>query len=85
MKDRLACVLLDLTMPEMDGREVLEELRRIHRGIPVIISSGYSENQVLTLFSDEKPDAFIPKPYDFASLICSLRRVLEENAEEDRS
>jgi len=39
----LRLVLLDLTMPRMDGEEALAEMRRINPDVPVILISGYSE------------------------------------------
>ena len=39
--DEIACVLLDLNMPHMDGEETFEELRKISGDVPVILSSGY--------------------------------------------
>jgi len=42
----IACILLDLTMPHMDGEETYRELRRISSDIPVIMTSGYSEQEI---------------------------------------
>ena len=47
-RDRAAdvrVVVLDLTMPHLNGEEVLRELRRLHPGVRVILSSGFSEKQ----------------------------------------
>ena len=38
-------MLLDLTMPHMDGEETFRELRRLDADVPVILSSGYNEQE----------------------------------------
>jgi len=67
--DDISCVLLDLTMPEMDGEETFYALRNIRDDLPVILSSGYSEQDVTERFAGRGPDAFIQKPY--RSLVLS--------------
>jgi PAS domain S-box-containing protein len=61
-------VLLDLTMPGMDGREVLVRIREIDPGMPVILSSGFSEDQVLNGIGDGTNTTFLRKPYLPSSL-----------------
>ncbi|MBN1345080.1 MAG: PocR ligand-binding domain-containing protein [Phycisphaerae bacterium] len=73
----IACVLLDLTMPRMDGVEALRELRRIRPDVRVLLSSGYNEQEAVQRFSNEGPAAFIQKPYRFSELIGKIRQVLE--------
>jgi CheY-like chemotaxis protein len=72
----IACVLLDLTMPRMDGEETLEALRAIRPAVRAIVSSGYTEQQVSRRFGDRRPAGFIQKPYRYAELIGKLREVL---------
>jgi len=51
----LACVLLDLTMPELDGAETLRELRRIDPRMPVLIISGYTELECASVRRRPRP------------------------------
>jgi CheY-like chemotaxis protein len=74
--DQVICVLLDLTMPHMDGVEAFHELRKIRSDIRVILSSGYDEQEVARRFAGEGMAGFIEKPYTRAALITVLRRVL---------
>ena len=46
----VSCVLLDLTMPDMDGAETFGELRRIRPDVRVILTSGYSEEAATERF-----------------------------------
>jgi signal transduction histidine kinase/ActR/RegA family two-component response regulator len=63
-KDEIGFIILDLTMPGMDGWETLEAIRAIRSDIPVILSSGYNEAQVKEgRRADEMPQAFLSKPY----------------------
>ncbi len=75
-KDAIRCVLLDLTMPHMDGGEAFRELRRIRNDVQVILSSGYSEQDVSQQFAGKGIAAFIQKPYHSQTLIEVLQNVL---------
>ncbi len=55
-------VLLDLTMPNMDGEACLKILKQLRADIPVVISSGYSEVKHI------QSDGFLPKPYSIELL-----------------
>ena len=72
----IVCVILDLTMPHMDGEQCFRELRRIHPGLPVIMSSGYNEQEVTERFAGCGLSGFIQKPYKLSELekaIMALR------------
>ena len=70
------CVLTDLTLPHMDGWETLTALRMLSPNIPVILSSGYAEAQVMAGEHAEQPDAFLGKPYQLKVLREILSRTL---------
>jgi len=73
----LRAVLLDLTMPQMNGEELFSEIQRIRTDIPVILSSGYSEEEALKHFAKNPFHAFIQKPYQIEGLIEKITQVLE--------
>jgi PAS domain S-box-containing protein len=77
-QDRIRCVLLDLTMPQMDGGETLVELRRIDPKLPVILSSGFSEQKISDRFKNQNLSGFLQKPYQQADLRAALKKALEE-------
>ncbi|MFH0947261.1 MAG: response regulator [Planctomycetota bacterium] len=76
--DEIRCVILDLTMPRMDGEETFRELRRVRDDAVVILSSGYSAHEVIHRFEDGRPSDFIQKPYRTARLIAKVREALGE-------
>ena len=73
----ITCVLLDLSMPQMDGMAVFRELRAIRPDVKVILTSGYSSDQGDgQKLIEEGLDGFIQKPYTVESFRRELARVL---------
>jgi DNA-binding response OmpR family regulator len=74
---QICLVLLDLTMPYLDGEETLRELRRIRNDVRAILISGYSEQTVTKRFVDKGVAEFIQKPFGLDDLLATVRKVLE--------
>jgi CheY-like chemotaxis protein len=79
--DEIACVVLDLTMPRMDGEEAFRELRQVRPDVRVILSSGYNEQEVTQRFAGKGLAGFLEKPYRLETLRAQLRRVLDQGAQ----
>jgi signal transduction histidine kinase len=75
----IVAVLLDLTMPDMDGETTLRELRRIRADVPVVICSGHSEAQADRIVQSTQNATFLQKPYTFATLVQRLSEVLPKH------
>ena len=75
-KEQIRCVLSDLMMPHMDGWEILSSLRKLSPGIPIILSSGFDEAQVMADEHPESPNAFLGKPYQFQELREAICQAL---------
>ena len=74
---RIDVVLLDLTMPRMDGIETMRELRRIAPEARVVLTSGYgSVDLEEETKRGEGPNAILPKPYAAERLLATLREVM---------
>ena len=70
-------VLCDLSMPGMSGIEVLENLRAQDKDIPVILSSGYSEDDLKERYRNKGFSGFLQKPYRMKTLGRMLEEVLK--------
>ncbi len=73
----IACVLLDLTMPRLDGRETLRMLRDRYPALPVVLCSGFREDAASQDDSLPPYTAFLHKPYDLRQLRDTLTLVFE--------
>ena len=83
--DEIVAVLLDLTMPRLDGEETLRELRRIRPEVRVILSSGYDEEETANRFAGKGLAGFVQKPYGIRPLVEKIRQALEAPPESDRA
>jgi CheY-like chemotaxis protein len=70
----ITMVILDLTMPHMDGEECFRELRKLNPNIKVIMSSGFNEQEVTQKFVGKGLAGFIQKPYR----LSVLREVIQK-------
>jgi len=73
----ICAVLMDLTMPHMDGLETFRELRRLDPGCRVVLTSGYNEQEAIQDFMGKGLAAFVQKPFLRDDLLKALRRALE--------
>jgi len=72
-------VLLDITMPRMDGQACFSELKRIHQDVKVILSSGYNQDDIIQRFGGKGFSGFIQKPYTQSALQETLRSILQKD------
>ena len=70
-------VLLDVVMPGMPCREVVERLRELRPGLPILLASGYAAGESLAELSRDTDVEFLRKPYDPDGLLRTIRRILD--------
>ncbi|MCK9458123.1 MAG: PAS domain S-box protein [Proteobacteria bacterium] len=74
--DEIDCVILDLTMPRMDGLNAFREMKRIRSGVRVVLMSGYNEQHATRLFGGEGLAGFLEKPFRIQALEETLNAIL---------
>jgi PAS domain S-box-containing protein len=72
----IALVILDLSMPGMNGDEALPELRKIRPGMKVLLASGFSESEAMALLKGQPVSGFIQKPYTSGVLAEKVKGCL---------
>jgi two-component system cell cycle sensor histidine kinase/response regulator CckA len=80
--DRFDLVITDMTMPNLAGDKLAQELLRIRPGIPIILCTGFSEH-----ITEEKAKTmgireFAMKPLAMKELASAIRRALDEQKKE---
>ena len=70
------CVVLDLLLPERDGLEVLQDLRRQGSKVPVLILTARDTVEDRVIGLDAGADDYLVKPFAFAELLARLRVLL---------
>jgi PAS domain S-box-containing protein len=76
-RDKISLVILDLIMPEMGGKQCLEELLKIDPQIRVLIASGFAENGRTKEAIETGARGFVGKPYNMKGMLQAVREVLD--------
>jgi len=77
----IVAVLLDMTMPKMDGQSCFTELKQINKDVKVVLSSGYNEQEATSRFAGQRLGGFIQKPYHPDALQDKIREVISHECE----
>ena len=80
LHNEIGLVILDYTMPVLDGADVFKELQQINRNVPVVLSSGFAEQERLRYMLTQGLRAFIPKPYNQQRLLEQVRAALDADS-----
>lgn len=70
-------IVLDMTMPRLDGVETLRRLREIRPDARVLLTSGYGEQETLARLGELEPPDFIQKPWRLETFLSAVQRCLE--------
>jgi len=78
--DEISLVILDLTMPEMTGDQALAAIRRIRPQVPIVLTSGFGEEEVVERLANVPIDGFLKKPFRVDEFSNLVRAVLERRS-----
>jgi two-component system, cell cycle sensor histidine kinase and response regulator CckA len=78
-RQEISLVILDLIMPEMGGKQCLEELLRVDPKIKAVIASGFPVDRKTRDFLEKHAKAIITKPFHAKELLGVVRQVLDRD------
>ena len=76
--DEVRCILLDFSMPRMDGVQASQALHRIKAGVPIVVCSGFNRQEVEHRFQGRLIGAFLHKPFRYEELRQAFQAALGE-------
>ena len=79
--DTIKLVIMDLTMPEMNGLEAIERLHERHATLPIILCTGQSSDEIAPLHDAAGVSAILRKPFHMKDLADTVSALIEEKAE----
>lgn len=79
-KQKIDLLITDLIMPEMNGKELADQVKKILPSIPVLFVSGYTDNHIVNGGQLDKGVEFLQKPYTVNSLLKKIRTMLENDS-----
>jgi PAS domain S-box-containing protein len=79
-KDEIDMVILDMVMPEMNGSETFDLLKKIRPDLKVLLSSGYSLSEEASQILHNGFNSFIQKPFDINRVSSKIRELLDREA-----
>ena len=71
-------VLMDMTMPYLNGDEASREIRKLSPDVKIIFSSGYSEQETTSRFGKNGNNVFLQKPYKPTDLLQKVKDSLNK-------
>jgi PAS domain S-box-containing protein len=79
---KVGAVLLDMTMPVMGGYEAFKLIRKLQPGVPIVLTSGYTEAGVRDELGAGAVAGYLHKPYTAAKLVECIRNALKRSVPE---
>ncbi len=70
--DRIRAVVTDMVMPNLDGVGLIRSIRKLAPDLPVLVSSGYSNEQSREALSELRVDGFLKKPFSARQIIAEM-------------
>jgi len=75
--EEIHLVLLDIIMPKMSGPAVMKEIRKINKELPILFSTGFSQNKDTSVSTLADDVHLLRKPYHTHELLKTIREILD--------
>ena len=75
-QDDIYLIILDLSMPGLNGEQTFRKLHQINPDVRVLLSSGYNQAEAIQRFDGKELTGFIQKPYSAITLIKKVQQIL---------
>ncbi len=82
-KEHIGLVITDMLMPGINGMELLHKIRETGSDVPVVLSSGYNKEDVVSSIEEKELAGFIHKPYRQSQMQDIVRSILQLNGGDD--
>jgi len=77
-QDEIALIILDLFLPEMDGKQTFSEIKNINKNANILISTGEKIDDKIEGFLNKGCHGFIRKPFALSELAKNIRKILDK-------
>lgn len=77
-KEQIGAVILDMSMPVMDGEMAFRKIKEIDKSCPVLLCSGYSQSEKVQKLLDEGLNGIIPKPFRISEISQAIFKCLKK-------
>ncbi len=82
LTEKIDLLFSDMVMPEMGGDQLAEEIKRLNPKIKILLTSGYTDSQLMKTGLWDKGFHFLHKPYTIQQMAKKVRKVLDSAAGE---
>jgi PAS domain S-box-containing protein len=79
-REKIALVITDMAMPQMDGPTAIKAIRAIAPEIPIIGSSGVTDHDIMEKARTLSLDCFLGRPYTAQALLAAIRSTLKNRS-----
>lgn len=75
--EELDLILLDFQLPILNGLEVIQKLRQLNKGIPIIMMTGMSEKMEMEIGKFAEVKALLRKPFDISQVLALVEKNIK--------
>ncbi len=81
--EAVSLILLDLTMPGLNGVETHRRIREINPDVPIILTTAYPENKVDEWIRQDRRTSFLSKPYSVEAITTAIEKIFAETGNDN--